>query len=335
MWVTSLLETYLQPTQVALGNFDGVHRGHCAVIRALFTAAEQPPLKVPQIAADFSLIADQGLQDSGDRTTQSPPPCYPTVVSFNPHPQVFFSGQPKPLLTVLPEKIQVLELLGVKQLVLLPFDRALATLTPIAFVEQILVQQLKAQKISVGFDFCFGRDRSGTALDLQVIAAQYGIPVVIVAPETIDGQRISSSEIRQALTVGNVALAERLLGRPYALTGTVEPGQQLGRTLGFPTANLSIAAEKFIPALGVYSVYIEGPAFATPHISVMNIGNRPTVDGSHITLEVHVLDWFGDLYGHTVTVHLQQFLRPEQKFESLDALKTQIALDCEAARALG
>jgi riboflavin kinase / FMN adenylyltransferase len=296
--VISSLENCLQPTQVALGNFDGVHLGHRAVIETLLSATHG----------------------------------HTTVVSFDPHPQVFFSGQSKPLLTVLPEKVELLEALGVDQLVLLPFDQDLANLTPEAFIRQILVQQLQAKKISVGFNFCFGRKRSGTVEDLQAIAHQYNIPVQVVPPETIEGTQVSSSEIREALRTGDIRRANRFLGRAYALTGMVVEGQKLGRTLGFPTANLSISDQKLIPRQGVYRVDVTGATLAQKQSGVMNIGLRPTVNGTRQTLEVHLLDWSGDLYGNTVTVSLEQFLRPEQKFESLDALKDQIRRDCEQAR---
>jgi riboflavin kinase / FMN adenylyltransferase len=308
VWVTSSIETSLQPTQVALGNFDGVHLGHATVIQALF---------------------DSPVPSAFDASH-----CYTTVVSFTPHPYVFFSGQPKPLLTLLPEKVELLEKLGVEQLVLLPFDRELANLSPEAFVEQILVKQLKVQKISVGFDFCFGRERAGNAEDLKAIAARFNIPVTIVKAALMAEDRISSSAVRQALEAGDVVRAKQLLGRTYTLGGTVIQGQQLGRTLGFPTANLDVSAEKFIPLRGVYQVQVDSPAFTQPQLGVMNIGLRPTVNGTVQTIEVHLLDWSGDLYGHTVTVHLEQFLRPEQKFESLDALKAQIQLDCDNARQL-
>jgi riboflavin kinase / FMN adenylyltransferase len=307
VWVTSSVETSLQPTQVALGNFDGIHLGHAAVIRSL---SERPA---------------QDVLDSNDH-------CYTTVVSFTPHPHVFFSGQPKPLLTLLPEKIQLLEALGVEQLVLLPFDQDLANLTPEDFVEQVLAGQLKAQKISVGFNFCFGRERAGTAEDLRAIATRFNIPVTIVKPALMAEDRISSSAVREALESGDAVRAKQLLGRAYSLTGTVIQGQQLGRTLGFPTANLNVSAEKFIPLRGVYQVQVDSPAFTQPQLGVMNIGIRPTIAGTLQTIEVHLLDWSGDLYGHTVTVHLEQFLRPEQKFESLDALKVQIQIDCANAR---
>ncbi len=298
----------MQPTQVALGNFDGVHLGHRAVIETLL-----PGVSV----ATPAFPGTHG---------------YTTVVSFDPHPQVFFSGQFKPLLTVLPEKVELLQVLGVEQLVLLPFDQALANLTPEAFVEQILVQQIQAKKISVGFNFCFGRNRSGTVEDLQAIAERYNIPVKVVPPETIEGTQVSSSEIRKALSTGDIRCANRFLGRSYSLTGTVVEGRKLGRSLGFPTANLKVSAQKLIPRQGVYRVEATGSALAQKQVGVMNIGLRPTVDGTCQTLEVHLLDWSGDLYGNTVTVSLEQFLRPEQKFESLDALKDQIRRDCEQAR---
>jgi riboflavin kinase / FMN adenylyltransferase len=315
--VTSSIETSLQPTSVALGNFDGVHLGHHAVIRAI-----------------SSTLQAKGSDEDEESVLNVPPAlhCYSTVVSFTPHPHVFFSGQPKPLLTLLPEKVQLLEALGVEQLMLLPFDRDLANLTPEAFVEKVLVQQLKARKISVGFNFCFGRERTGNAEDLRAIAARFGIPVMIVEPAILDHERISSSAVRQALEAGDAVRAKQLLGRAYSLTGTVVQGQQLGRTLGFPTANLNVSVEKFIPCRGVYRVQVESPALSQLQLSVMNIGSRPTVDGTSRTIEVHILDWSGDLYGHTVTVHLDQFLRPEQKFESLDALKAQIQNDCATAR---
>ena len=328
MWIAYSLDTIKTPTYVALGNFDGVHRGHRQVI--------QPILG----------------------------PTYATVVTFHPHPQEFFTGQRRSLLTPIDEKVRYLSELGVQQLVLLPFDRTLASLTPQEFVENILVHRLQAKQISVGEDFCFGRNRSGTTADLQAIAAQYGISVQITPLHICQNERISSSAIRQALNEGDLERANQLLGRPYTLVGEVVQGQQLGRTIGFPTANLSLPPEKFLPRQGVYSVWVhrqlsthgartpdsptpdsptpDSPTpdatipptelAPTPLPGVMNIGYRPTVDGTQQTIEVHVLDWSGDLYGETLTVSLEGFLRPEQKFASLDALKTQIHLDCDVAR---
>lgn len=314
MWVTSSLTTVLTPTAVALGNFDGVHRGHRQVI--------QPVLK------------DRSWTAANQRI-------HSTVVTFCPHPQEFFAEQRRPLLTPLNEKIAQLQQMGLEQLVLLPFNRELASLTPEQFVEEILVKQLKATEISIGSDFCFGHRRSGTSKDLQAIAARYGIGVTIAPLELLNGERISSSAIRQALLQGDLQQANRLLGRPYTLVGPVVRGQQLGRTIGFPTANLNIPSEKFIPRQGVYAVqvqvYADPEAAAAPTRAlpgVMNIGYRPTIEGTQQTIEVHLLEWSGDLYGQTLIVNLEAFLRPEQKFASLDDLKAQIQADCETARAL-
>lgn len=314
MWITSSLTTAKSPTLVALGNFDGVHRGHQQVIQPVLTAASSAP-------------------GSG----------YPTVVTFRPHPQEFFTGRSRPLLTPLDEKASCLSKLGVEQLVLLPFDRALADLTPKQFVETVLVQHLQARKVSVGEDFCFGCKRSGTATDLQAIATPLGIQVQIVPLHLANGERISSSAIRQALQEGNLAKANQLLGRPYSLVGQVVEGQQLGRTIGFPTANLKLPAEKFLPRQGVYCVWVylsnstnlsQSSYLAQPLPGVMNLGHRPTVGGVQQTVEVHLLDWSGDLYGQTLTVSLAEFLRPEQKFASLEELKAQIQSDSTTARSI-
>lgn len=257
---------------------------------------------------------------------------YLTVITFQPHPQEFFTGQPRSLLTPLSEKAACIQSLGVDQLILLPFNHDLARLSPEKFVEQILVQSLQAKQISVGFDFRFGCQRAGTAVELRAIAATYGIQVMIVPPQTCEGERISSSAIRQALQQGNLQQANRLLGRPYNLVGQVVRGQQLGQQLGFPTANLQVPAEKYLPCRGVYCVRVRSSILKQPQIGVMNVGYRPTVDGTQQVIEIHLLDWSGNLYDQMLTVHLDQFLRPEQRFADLEALKAQIQADCIAAR---
>jgi riboflavin kinase / FMN adenylyltransferase len=310
VWVTFSLTTVQTPTIVALGNFDGVHQGHVKVIA--------PVSELTSVAANAMA----------------------TVVTFSPHPQEFFTGQRRTLLTPIDEKIPLLQSIGIEQLVLLPFNRELANLSPEQFIETILVQCLQAERVSVGEDFRFGCQRSGSSVDLQAIAATFGIKAEIVPLQTHDGQRISSSAIRQALEQGQVEQANRLLGRRYQLIGQVVQGQQLGRTIGFPTANLKLPPEKFLPRKGVYAVWVHvqgQPMFdrsTEPILGVMNLGDRPTVNGTDQTIEVHLLDWSGDLYGHTLTVSLEKFLRPEQKFASLDALKDQIQADSEAARGL-
>ncbi|HEY9805504.1 MAG TPA: hypothetical protein V6D04_02990, partial [Candidatus Obscuribacterales bacterium] len=230
MWVTSSLTSVLTPTAVALGNFDGVHRGHRQVIQPVLSSATEPltaPISKTELAATQELYENLATASSAIAAETNPEHPYPTVVTFNPHPQEFFSGQPRSLLTPLNEKVLQLKAMGIRQLVLLPFDRELADLSPQAFVQEILVKQLQAKTISVGVDFRFGRQRAGTAADLQAIAATYGIAVTTVPLCTCAEERISSSNIREALQTGNLKRANRLLGRSYTLVGQVVSGQQL------------------------------------------------------------------------------------------------------------
>jgi riboflavin kinase/FMN adenylyltransferase len=300
VWITSSLSTAVTPTAVALGNFDGLHLGHREVILPVLN----PPTGT-----------------------------HATAVTFSPHPKEFFTGQPRSLLTPLDEKAAHLEQIGIQQLVRLPFTQQLAALSPQAFVDEILVQHLQARHVSVGADFRFGHQRLGTAEELRAIAETHGISVTIVPLLIFQGKRISSSSIREALLEGDVQTANRMLGRSYQLVGKVVRGQQLGRTIGFPTANLQLPDCKFIPRQGVYGVRVYQPE-KDSILGVMNIGNRPTVNGVTQTIEVHLLDWSGDLYGQTLTVELEEFIRAEQKFESLEELKAQISADCEMARTM-
>ncbi len=311
VWITSALDSVLSPTTIALGNFDGVHRGHQRVIA--------PILNGPAIDPSDSAAEPGSMPVS-------------TVVSFSPHPKAFFSGRSHPLLTPMDEKAQVLDRLGIEQFVVLPFGRSLADLTPEDFTVEILIRGLQARAIAVGADFHFGRGRSGTADRLREIAAEFGVPVKIVSLMSDQEGRISSSRIRAALLDGDLYKAQELLGRPYAITGRVEAGQQLGRQLGFPTANLAISPEKLLPRLGVYAVRVT-LADGSVGPGVTNVGRRPTVgEQAAVTVEVHLLDWSGDLYGQWVTIELVDFLRPEQRFASLADLKTQIEQDREQAR---
>lgn len=264
----------------------------------------------------------------------SPLSLIPAVASFDPHPRAFFSGRAQPLLTPLPEKIEQLETVGIEQLALLPFNEALAQLSPRQFVESILAQRLQTKFICVGEDFCFGYQRQGTVDDLQKIAQEYGITVAIAELLQTGTERISSSRIRQALLQGDLELANTLLGRPYSLTGTVIPGRQLGRTIGFPTANLALPTDKLWPKFGVYAGWAHLATMPEPIPTVINLGDRPTVNGQAPSAEAHLLHWSGDLYGQCLRIELQHYLRPEQKFATLDHLKDQIAQDCRHAQGL-
>lgn len=298
MWITSTPERALTPTAIALGNFDGVHLGHQNVIKP---------------------VLNHSLRS--------------TVVTFHPHPREYFSGEPCSLLTPLEEKISHLKKLGIQQLVLLTFNRELASLSPEAFVKEILINQLQPRYISVGEDFRFGYKRQGNAEILRTIGEQFGIKVNIATLETNQQQRISSSRIREAIVAGEIELANELLGRFYTLNGAIVAGEQRGRTIGFPTANLEVPRNKLVPRYGVYVVKVTSTTvpILDPHPGVMNIGMRPTVNGKQATIEIHLLNWTGNLYQHTLNVELKQFLRPEQKFNSLDELKNQITRDCQQA----
>ncbi|MEA5466344.1 bifunctional riboflavin kinase/FAD synthetase [Leptothoe sp. PORK10 BA2] len=342
MWITSSPTSAQKPTKIALGNFDGVHLGHQRVIQPVLThkGGLSPSLILAEdmclqaaAASGYSHLPGAIASVDFESPTSLGFDEWASVVTFFPHPKEFFSGQARPLLTPLEEKSRQLACLGVNQLVLLPFTAELAHLDAIAFVERILIDDLQATHISVGSDFHFGKGRGGNAELLRDVASRHRIPVTIVPLQNDAEGRISSSRIRQALTDGELAKANHLLGRPYSLTGVVVLGKQLGRTIGFPTANLNLPRDKFIPRQGVYSVKTFGILpNPKPVLGVMNIGTRPTVDGQDLSVEVHLFDWQGDLYNKTLTVSLESFIRPEQKFESLGALKEQIAQDCAIAR---
>jgi len=293
------LERAATPTLLAIGNFDGVHRGHQQVLQPI-------------------LQGTAGIK---------------TVLTFDPHPRQVFSRQPYPLLTPLAEKIQILTRLGIEQVVVLPFTPELAQATASQFLQQVLQQRLQPLGVSVGWDFCFGSQRSGNAQVLRAWGQEQGIPIHVVPEMTWHGHQLRSSRIRHALAEGNVQHGADLLGRAYTLVGTVVAGSQRGRQLGFPTANLELPPEKFLPRDGVYAGWVTG--LGSPQAAVLNIGVRPTVElqGSR-TVEVHLLDWQGSLYGQTLEVSLEAFLRPEQRFPSLHALQKQLHHDCELARRL-
>jgi riboflavin kinase / FMN adenylyltransferase len=273
---------------VALGNFDGVHLGHCAVIEAV--------------------IGRSGV---------------PTVLTFDPHPREFFSKETGFLLTPGTEKLELIAESGIAQVIVVPFGPELAATEARDFMIQFLSQGLQAQFISVGWNFRFGKGRLGTTEMLQAFAREKGFDIEILAERRLSEERVSSSAIRVALGEGNLPLAHQLLGRSYSLSGEVISGDQRGRQLGFPTANLRIDPRKFLPVNGVYIVKVSEP----DAWGLMNIGLRPTFDGHERRVEVHLLDFEGDLYGKWLRVSLQTFLRPERKFAAFEELITQIQQD--------
>ncbi len=297
----------LRPTAIALGSFDGLHPGHRRVIAAVTQC-----------------------DPAGDGAN-----AVPTVVSFWPHPRELLHGEPRLRLDLPAEKLSLLEPLGIRQLVLVPFNRQLAALSPEAFVEQVLVEQLQARRVAVGTNFRFGAGRSGGTDDLVRLGGHHGIAVVVV-PMLWDGdERVSSSRIRRALAAGEIAEAERLLERPYRFSGAVVRGRQLGRQLGWPTANLRVDGRKFLPREGVYAAWARWGG-AEPMAAVMNLGPQPSVDpASASAVEVHLLDRQLELAeAEALEVQPIAYLRGQQRFADLAELGAQIGRDADQARRL-
>ena len=284
-----------------IGNFDGVHRGHQAVLARLF-----------ERAAELNL-----------------PSC---VVIFEPQPREFFAPASAPVrLSRLRDKVQLLADAGVDLVLCLAFNQRLRELSAAAFVQAVLVDGLGVKHLEIGDDFRFGCDRSGDFAFLQQAGASSGFTVEEAATVELNGSRVSSTRVREALQAADFAEAEHLLGRPFAIAGRVVHGQKLGRQLGTPTANVQLKRHR-VPLNGVFLVSVELDGVLQP--GVANIGVRPSVKADGFAhLEVHLLDFAGDLYDRRVSVVFHHKLRDEQRFASLEALKSAIAADVVAARA--
>lgn len=260
-------------------------------------------------------------------------PGVPTVVSFWPHPREVLYGEPRLRLDLPTEKACLLAQLGIKQLVLVPFDCSLAALSAETFVNQMLIRTLKAHRIAVGANFRFGRNREGDTNTLQRFAAAAGIEVMVLPILEDTEGRMSSSRIRSALSEGDLQTAKTLMGRPYRFRGRVVRGRGLGRKMGWPTANLQVDGRKFLPGLGVYAAWasVDNEAAAFP--AVMNLGPQPTVDPtSPSAVEVHLLDQQLDLEGRELLIEPVQRLRGQQRFANFEELSKQIGHDAELAR---
>jgi len=290
----------LRGATVALGNMDGVHRGHLAVLAAAHAARPQAPL---------------------------------AALTFEPHPREHFRPEDPPFrLTLLPEKARILGGAGVALVLAVPFNAGFAALSAEAFVEEVLHQGLGAQHLSCGADFAFGHRRGGDAATLTHLAEARGIGLTVVPPVADAQGPISSTRIRRALQDGYPERATAMLGRPWEIRGPVVHGDKLGRVLGWPTANLWLGRH-LEPARGVYAVTVAMPD-GTERKGVANIGRRPTLGGDPETrLEVFLFDFDGDLYDRVIGVRLVHFLRPDAKFADLEELKAAIAADERAARA--
>lgn len=308
---------------VAIGHWDGVHRGHQAIIRALV----------------------EGARAGGGQSV---------VMGFHPHAMVILRPQdaPRQLQTV-PERAETLAALGVDVHLVMPFNLELAGTPAETFVEEILLGRLAARHVFVGFNFTFGQGGKGTAETLRDLCARRGVPVTICPPFRLAGETVSSTLVRYLLAAGEVGRAAEFLGRPFSLGGEVVHGDKRGRLLGFPTANLALASGRQLPAEGVYAARVQilppdrhylppvawpentglraaGPSFG----GMVNIGRRPTFAGEELRVEVHLLDFDGDLYGRRLQVEFIARLRPERPFTGAEALVAQLRADAAATRAV-
>jgi riboflavin kinase / FMN adenylyltransferase len=287
---------------LTLGNFDGVHRGHQAIIARARAEAD---------ARNGSIVA----------------------LTFHPHPLAVLAPARAPaMIQSLRDRLDTLRGAGVDVAVAQRFTRAFSALDPDAFVERFLLPSIELLHVVVGYNVTFGRGRTGTAETLAALGARLGFGVDQVGPVRVGDEAVSSSAVRRAIGTGDVALAESLLGRAVGLRGRVVTGERRGRTLGFPTANLHVKPGVLLPADGVYAVRARIDGLAQP--AVLNVGVRPTFGELRRTIEAHVLDWQGDLYGRWLELDLVARLRGEQRFDGPAALVTQITADVAAARAV-
>jgi riboflavin kinase/FMN adenylyltransferase len=287
-------------TIVTIGTFDGVHVGHKKIIERIVSSTEN------------------GKYES-------------LILTFFPHPRMVLGGSPDiRLLNTLEEKQMLLEKTGLDSLVVHPFDAEFSQLSAEEFVKQVLVDAFSTKKIIIGHDHRFGKNRSADFNDLILFGEKYGFEVEQISVQEVNDVSVSSTKIRAALTEGNMEVANNFLGYDYMFTGKVVPGKQLGRTLGFPTANLEITEEyKLIPGDGVYIVRSNIPGVT---YGMMNIGNRPTVDGTNRTIEIYYLDFSGDLYGQIIEIQVVKRIRSEQKFSSIDHLRQQLQQDLQSVK---
>ncbi|SRR5712691_1549544 len=302
MRIVQGLESYPpepRPAVVALGVFDGVHLGHREILGTAVTRAREG-----------GLVA--------------------VACTFEPRPmEILQPGRAPAPIATLDERLDLIAATGVETTVVLAFTRALAAVEPEAFVKDVVLQRLRAREIVVGFNHTFGRGARGNAQLLEELAPRLGFRVDVVPPRVVDGVPVSSSEIREALRLGDVERAGRYLGRPYAIGGTVEAGAGRGRTLGFPTANIRPDRPLLI-ATGVYAGTVE--AGEGRHGAVVNVGVRPTFGENRLVVEAHLLDFAGNLYDRPVSLAFLGRLREERKFADVETLRRQIAEDVDSAR---
>ena len=290
-----------KPTILTLGTFDGVHKGHQSILNKV-------------------------TQDATANGYES------VVLTFFPHPRMVLQKDHNiKLINTIEEKAQLLQELGIQHLILQEFTKEFANLSAEQFVEEVLVKHLNIKKIIIGYDHRFGKNRSADIHDLMDFGRKYKFDVEQISAQEINEVSISSTKIRKALEEGKIETANDYLGTPYFITGNVIKGKQLGRTIGFPTANIQLNEDyKLIPKIGAYivSATIDGKLVK----GMMNIGYNPTVNNQVLSLEVHFLDFDKEIYDKKIQIHFHKYLRDEQKFPSLDALKQQLAKDLQATK---
>ncbi len=292
------------PYTVTIGRFDGVHLGHRHLIDQTVASARR-----------------QGLRA--------------LAITFEPHPEAIFRPDaPTQRLTTAGEKERLLACSGVDAVAILPFSRAFSQQTAEEFIAR-LVAATELRELWIGADFALGHKRGGTAGRLAELGAEHGFTVHTMERIRLHGtEMISATNIRRHVLDGNVGLAARLLGRPYALVGTVVHGAKRGRELGYPTANLEHRPELIVPALGIYATLVDVPGIVEQHPAMTSVGVRPVFDNGERQVEAHLLDWEGDLYDRPLTLHFLEWLRPEEHFPSIEALVEQMGRDGEATRAV-
>lgn len=294
--------TPLEKAVVTTGTFDGLHVGHQKIIDTLQTIAN---------AIDGETV----------------------IITFHPHPRLvlFPDDNDLKLLSTLEEKIQLLEKSGINHLIIIPFDKTFSRLTSLEFVRDILINTIGTKKLVIGYDHHFGRNREGNFESLKELAPLYNFDVEEIPAQDINHVAVSSSKIRTALLDGDIATAKEYLSYNYKITGLVVKGNQLGRTIGYPTANILVNDKyKLIPANGVYAVNIL--IGENKYNGMMNIGIRPTVDGTSRTIEVNIFDFESDIYNQQITIEFVTHIRAEQKFDGLEALKNQLKTDKDVAQ---
>ena len=290
---------------VTIGTFDGVHLGHKKILKQLTASAEA-------IGGDSVLV------------------------TFYPHPKkIVMPGTPLQLINTQDEKLELLAAEGISHVVIVPFSAEFAEQEPVSYIKNFLVDNFHPHTIIIGYDHRFGRDRAGDYKMLETSGKEYGFKVTEIPEKILEDVTISSTKIRNALLTGDVVTAAAFLGYDYFFTGVVNKGAQLGRTIGFPTANIEVANEdKLIPANGVYAVEAKIEGNTGWEKGMMNIGNRPTVGGGNRKIEVHLFDFSRDIYDQSITVRIFKKIRNEIKFPSLEALSTQLAEDKEIAKSI-